>query len=284
MRKRSMFMRKLKDRILRIFSTVAVLLALGVMAWLLCTVAVKGSKALSWRFFTLPSMPYGSEGGIGNAIAGTLLITVVAALIAAPGAVCAGIFLSEFKDFPKISAFMRFAANVTMGVPSILVGLFVYSILVVPARAFSGFAASVALAAIMFPVIMRTTEDMLSMVPYALRESALALGMTRTRATLAIVCKSASNGLATGILLAIARVSGETAPILFTAMYADSWPTDFFTQPTANLPALIAEYTTNSPFEAMHTMGWGAALVVTMIVLAINVCVRVFFNRRQYAN
>ncbi|MEG1980741.1 MAG: phosphate ABC transporter permease PstA, partial [Victivallaceae bacterium] len=217
-------------------------------------------------------------------ILGTIIITFGAAVMAVPGALCAGIFLAEFKDHPKFSAFLRFSANVMMGMPSVLVGLFVYMILVVPSGRFSGFAASVALAILMFPVVMRTTEDMIAMVPDALRESALALGMSRSRATICIVCKSAKNGLLTGILLSLSRVSGETAPLLFTAMYSNSWPEGYFSEPTANLPVLITEYSTNSPFEAMHQMGWGAALVVTLLVLAINLCSRIFFREKKYGN
>lgn len=285
MMKKSLTTRKIKDYILRVFSAFAVFVAVGAMLWILYTVCAYGVKALSLEFFLNPSKPYGSIGcGIANAFLGTILITLGAAVIAVPPAVCAGIYLAEYKDQKKAAAFLRFAANVMMGMPSVLVGLFVYMILVVPTRNFSGFSASVALAIIMFPVIMRTTEDMLAMVPNALRESALALGMTRTRTTLAIVCKSARNGLLTGILLSLSRVSGETAPLLFTAMFADSWPTGYFTEPTANLPVLITEYATNSPFEAMHTMGWGAALVVTMLVLIINICTRIFFREKKNGN
>jgi len=285
MRKKTLAIRKLKDRALRVFSAFAVILAVGAMLWILYTVAAYGIKSLSWSFFLNPSKPYGmANGGIANALLGTIFITLCAAVIAVPPAVCAGIYLSEFKNHRKTSAVLRFAANVMMGMPSVLVGLFVYMILVVPTGNFSGFAASISLAIIMFPVIMRTTEDMLAMVPYALRESALALGLTRTRTTLTIICKSARKGLLTGILLSLSRVSGETAPLLFTAMFADSWPTGFFTEPTANLPVLITEYATNSPFEAMHRMGWGAALVVTMLVLIINLCTRIFFREKKYGN
>ena len=161
-------------------------------------------------------------------------------------------------------------------------GLFVYALLVVPTGNFSGLAGTVALAIIMFPVVLRTTEDMLLMVPDTLRESALALGMSRMRATLCIVARSARNGLATGILLSLARVSGETAPLLFTALFADTWPEDFFTGPTASAPVLITEYTTNSPFESMHAMGWGAALVMAAFILIINIATRCIFHENKH--
>jgi phosphate transport system permease protein len=142
----------------------------------------------------------------------------------------------------------------------------------------------VALAIIMFPVVMRTTEDMLDMVPYALREASLAIGMTRTRTTLRIICRSARKGLITGILLALARVSGETAPLLFTALFADSWPKDYFSGPTPNMPVLITEYSTNSPFASMHQAGWGAALVITVLVLALNIGTRILFREKRHAS
>ncbi|MEA4862381.1 MAG: phosphate ABC transporter permease PstA [Victivallaceae bacterium] len=285
MKKRGLFRRKIKDRAVRMFSGLAVVVAVGAMLWILYTVAAYGMASLNWEFFINPSKPYGAVGGgIANAIIGTVFITFGAAVIAVPPALLAGVYLSEYKDHRRTVACMRFSANVMMGMPSVLVGLFVYMILVVPTGNFSGFAASIALAIIMFPVIMRTTEDMLAMVPYSLRESALALGTTRARTTLHIVCKSARRGLITGVLLSLSRVSGETAPLLFTAMFADSWPTGYFTDPTANLPVLITQYATDSPFESMHRMGWGAALVVTLLVLCINVGTRIAFREKKYGN
>jgi phosphate transport system permease protein len=168
-----------------------------------------------------------------------------------------------------------------MGMPSIIVGLFVYALLVFTTKHFSGFAGSVALAIIMFPVVLRTTEDMLAMVPYELRESALALGMARWKTTCCIVFRAARNGLITGVLLAIARVSGETAPLLFTALWSDAWPTKFFTQPTANLTVTINEYATNSPYTTMHERAWGGALLVTAAILLLNIFCRIIFNERK---
>ena len=179
---------------------------------------------------------------------GSIMITLGAALLATPPAICAGICLSEFRDHPKVTATLRFSANVMMGMPSVLVGLFVYTLIVVPSGHFSGFAGSVALAIIMFPVVMRTTEDMLDMVPYALREASLAIGMTRTRTTLRIICRSARKGLITGILLALARVSGETAPC-FSPPYLRIPGQKIILVMTPNMPVLITEYSTNSPFK-----------------------------------
>lgn len=252
------------------------------MAWILFTVVARGLPAIDWGFLVNPSKPYGvPDSGIANALLGTFMITGCAAAISVPLAVAAGIYLSEFGRKSKIGAILRFCANVMMGMPSIIVGLFVYTILVIPSGHFSGFAGAVALGIIMFPVIMRTTEDMLAMVPDTLRESGLALGMSRARTTLCVVCRSAKNGLLTGVLLALARVSGETAPLLFTAMFADAWPDGFFSEPTANMPVLITEYATNSPFEAMHTAGWSAALVIMAVVLAVNIFTRIAFRERS---
>lgn len=281
-RRRPLFFRKAIDAAVGAFSVFAVAVAVGGMAWIIFTVVANGVPAIDFGFLTNPSKPYGIlDSGIANALLGTLLVTACAAAISVPLAVAAGIFLAEFGRKGKVSAALRFSANVMMGMPSVIVGLFVYTILVIPTGDFSGFAGAVALAIIMFPVIMRTTEDMLVMVPDTLRESALALGMSRARTTLCIICRAAKNGLLTGVLLSLARVSGETAPLLFTAMFADSWPSGFFSEPTANMPVLITEYATNSPFEEMHSAGWGAALVIAVVVLAVNVFTRVAFRDRK---
>lgn len=277
---RPMTWRKLEDGLVQGFSVLALALAVGVMLWILGTILVRGSAALSWDFLTTLSAPHGFVGGIGNALLGTLLITLFAALIAVPPAICAGIWLAEFGKKSRLADALRFSANVMMGMPSIVVGLFVYMILVVPMGCSSGLAGSVALAILMFPVVMRTTEDMLMMVPDTLRESGLALGLTRCRVTLQIICRAARNGMVTGVLLAIARVSGETAPLLFTAQFKDDWPSTFFTGPTANIPVLINNYGMSS-FEDLQRAGWGASLVIAALVLAINVIARVAFRDKK---
>jgi phosphate transport system permease protein len=281
MTSRSPIGRKISNAILEGFSWFAVAAAILAMLCIIGTVVLKGGHAISLDFLLHRSAPYGvDDGGIANAILGTLAITLGASILAIPTAILAGIFLTEFNVDSRILAALRFAANVMMGMPSVLVGLFIYMALVVPTGHFSGFAGSVALALLMFPVILRTTEDILNMVPNTLRESALALGMSRTRATLSIVCRSAKNGLLTGVLLSVARVSGETAPLLFTALFADSWISSYFTAPTPSLPVLITEYTTNSPFAAMHLQGWGAALVVMSLVLLLNLSARFLFKEK----
>lgn len=282
MPRRSAAGRKFTDGAVKVFSFIAVGLAVGMMLWILATVIYYGHSVFSFDFLFHATRPYGIPGGgIANAFLGTVAITAGAAVIAVPPALLAGVYLSEFHDCPWLDASLRFSANVMMGMPSVIVGLFVYVLWVVPAGHFSGFAASLALAIIMYPVILRTTEDILGMVPVALRESALALGMSRLRTTLAIVCRAAKSGLLTGVLLSLARVGGETAPLLFTALFSDGWVNTYFTEPTASLPVLITEYATNSPFEEMHAAGWGAALAVTVLVLVVNLAARILLREKN---
>ena len=252
------------------------------LIWILWTILRNGAESLSVEFLTQPTKPYGVPGGgMLNAILGTALITLAATLLAVPAGMLGGVCLSEFARSSRFGNAVRFSANVMMGMPSIIVGLFIYTLIVMTTGRFSGFAGSVALAIIMFPVILRTTEDMLCMVPNALRESALAIGAPRWRITLAVVFRSAKSGLMTGVLLAVARVAGETAPLLFTALTSDAWPTGFFTQPTANLTVTMTEYATNSPFQTMHIRAWGAALIITAAVLALNILCRTIFREKK---
>lgn len=283
MKTRSVILRKLANLLLTLLALVSISIALGGMGWILYTVICNGGAVINLEFLTSPSKPYGEPGaGVANALIGTLLMTMGATVLAVPPAMAGGIYLSEYGKESRFADMLRFCADVMMGVPSILVGLFVYALIVIPTGNFSGMAGTIALAIIMFPVIMRTTEDMLLMVPNTLRESALALGMSRMRTTLHIVMRSARNGLATGTLLALARVSGETAPLLFTALFADTWPDSFFSKPTASAPVLITEYTTNSPFESMHSMGWGAALLITGFILIVNIVTRFIFHENKH--
>lgn len=283
MKTRSVIFRKLANLLLTLLALASISIALGGMGWILYTVICNGGTVINLEFLTSPSKPYGEPGaGVANALLGTLMMTMGATILAVPPALAGGIYLSEFGKESRFAAMLRFCADVMMGVPSILVGLFVYALIVIPTGNFSGMAGTIALAIIMFPVIMRTTEDMLLMVPNTLRESALALGMSRMHTTLHIVMRSARNGLATGTLLALARVSGETAPLLFTALFADTWPDSFFSKPTASAPVLITEYTTNSPFESMHSMGWGAALLITAFILIVNIVTRFVFHENKH--
>lgn len=284
MRKRGLAFRKIVDIIIKSLSILFLAVTMFLMFWILYTVISNGAKALNWSFLTQPTKPYGiPDGGVLNALLGTVIITFGAVLIGVPAGLLGGIYLAEFAKESRLGNLIRFSANVMMGIPSIIVGLFVYALLVFTTKHFSGLAGSVALSIIMFPVVLRTTEDMLRMVPDSLRESALALGMPHWKATFSIVCRAAKNGLITGILLAIARVSGETAPLLFTAQCSDSWPGNYFTQPTANLTVLINEYAGNSPFEEMHVRAWGAALLITAAILILNISCRFIFKESKSA-
>lgn len=279
---RGLFLRKLKNFTVIGVSAFGTVIAAVFLIWILWTILRNGAESLSVEFLTQPTKPYGVPGGgMLNAILGTALITLVATLLAVPAGMLGGVCLSEFARSSRFGNAVRFSANVMMGMPSIIVGLFIYTLIVMTTGRFSGFAGSVALAIIMFPVILRSTEDMLCMVPNALRESALAIGAPRWRITLAVVFRSAKSGLMTGVLLAVARVAGETAPLLFTALTSDAWPTGFFTQPTANLTVTMTEYATNSPFETMHIRAWGAALIITAAVLALNILCRTIFREKK---
>ena len=284
MRKRGMALRKSVDVSVRILSVLASAVGVFFLVWILVEVAKRGASCLTLSFLLEPTKPYGiHDGGVGNSLVGTAAIIAGASLIGIPVGLLGGVFLSEFGRDSKLAAAVRFCANVLMGVPSVIIGLFVYVILVYTTKHFSGFAGSVALAVIMLPVVMRTTEDMLCMVPNTLRESALALGAPRWRVTLEIVFRAAKAGLVTGVLLAVARVGGETAPLLFTALWSDSWPglASYFTEPTGNLTVTITEYATNSPFPVMHARAWGAALLITVGVLALNLTARILSKEKK---
>ena len=282
MKQRGLFLRKFRNYAIIGISALSTVIAAFFLIWILWTIFRNGMESLSLDFLTEPTKPYGVPGGgMLNAILGTAIITLVATLLAVPAGMLGGICLSEFSRSSKFGNAVRFSANVMMGMPSIIVGLFIYTLLVMTTGNFSGFAGSVALAIIMFPVILRTTEDMLCMVPNALRESALAIGAPRWRITLAVVFRSAKNGQTTGVLLAVARVAGETAPLLFTALTSDAWPTGFFTQPTANLTVTMTEYATNSPFAEMHVRAWGAAFLITASVLTLNIFCRTILREKK---
>jgi len=251
----------------------AALLGLAVLGWILWEVVARGAGALSASFFTeLPTPPGMAGGGLANAILGTLLMTLVATGIGAPIGLLAGIYLAEFGTTSKLATAVRFTTNLLMGTPSIIVGIFVYAVIVLRTGHFSGWAGAVALAMLMFPVVLRTTEDILNLVPDELRESALALGAPRWHATLTVIFRAAKTGLVTGVLLAVARVSGETAPLLFTALNSFYWPENM-NEPTANLTVTIFNYAM-SPYADWQQKAWGASLLITVGVLFVAILSR----------
>ncbi len=272
--------RRLTNLAVSVWAGASALLGIVILFWILYIVVQRGLGALHLAFFTqLPTPPGMAGGGLANAIAGTLVLTAAATLIAVPVGLLAGVYLAEFSEDSKIGDYSRFSANVLMGMPSIIVGVFAYTLVVVPLGHFSGYAGTVALAILMLPVVARITEDMLRLVPNTLRESALALGAPRWKVTLAIVFRAAKGGLITGILLAVARVSGETAPLLFTALNSPYW---FHTlgEPTPNLTVTIFNYAM-SPYPDWQQQAWGASLLITLGVLLVTVLARFLVRERK---
>jgi phosphate transport system permease protein len=258
----------------------AALAGIVILFWILYVVVGRGLGALNLAFFTrLPTPPGVSGGGLVNAMVGTLALTALATLLAVPLGLMAGIYLAEFSDRSRTGDFSRFSANVLLGMPSIIVGVFAYTLVVVPLGHFSGYAGALALAILMLPLITRTTEDMLRLVPNTLRESALALGAPRWKVTLAIVFRAAKGGLITGILLAVARVSGETAPLLFTALNSPYWFSSL-AEPTPNLTVTIFNYAM-SPYPDWQQQAWGAAFLITLGVLSITVLTRFLLREKK---
>jgi phosphate transport system permease protein len=254
------------------------LIALVPLASVLYYVLVRGIGGINLDFFTELPKPVGeSGGGMGNALVGTLKLVGLAGLFGIPPGVLAGVYLAEFGN-TKFAYAVRFAADVMSGVPSITVGIFVYSLVVVTTKQFSALAGGIALAILMLPMVTRTTEELLKLVPESLREAALGLGVPKWRATLRIMLRTAAPGIAVGVMLSVARVAGETAPLLFTAFNNRFWSTGL-NEPTASLPVNI--YTNAvSPYEDWHRQAWAAALVLLITVLILNITARFLVRSR----
>ena len=256
-------------------------MAIGLMAlfWILGVLLYKGLDAISWSMFVESTPAPGSPGGLANAIVGSLLMVAACTLVSTPIGILAGIYLSEYGHGSKFAALTRFVTDIMLSAPSIVIGLFVYALVVVPMGNFSGWAGSIALGLIALPVVVRTTENMLRLVPSPLREAATALGAPKWKVSTAVVLRASSSGVVTGILLAIARVSGETAPLLFTALSNQFMSTDMGT-PVASLPVVIYQFAM-SPYDDWVSLAWGGALLITIAVLAINVVARVVFRDKS---
>ncbi len=273
--------RKLVDRIVTGLCICAALLAIIPLGSVLFYVTKQGIGAVNWDFFTKLPKPVGETGGgMAHAIVGTLTILGIACLIGVPTGILGGIYLAEFGG-TRFSKIVRFSADVLTGVPSIVIGIFVYVIIVVPTKQFSAMAGGVALAILMLPTVVRTTDELLRLVPDALREGALALGVPKWRATVSIVLRTAAPGIATGVMLAVARVAGETAPLLFTAFGNLGW-SDGIGSPTASLPVQIFNYSV-SPYADWHRQAWAAALVLVALVLFFNLLARLLVRDRSPA-
>ena len=257
----------------------AVLIALLPLAFILVYLLQKGVGALHWSFFFQNPKPVGEPGGgFANAIVGTLILIGLAALFAVPVGVTSGIYAAEYRG-SRLASALRFAADVLNGVPSIVIGIFAYSVVVLPVRRFSALAGGFALGVMMIPIIARTTEELLRLVPDSLRDGALALGSTRAKAILTVILPAALPGILTGILLALARVAGETAPLLFTA-FGNRFLSARLDQPIASLTVQIYTYAV-SPYEDWHRQAWAGAFLLVMVVLALSIVARAATRRLE---
>jgi phosphate transport system permease protein len=244
--------------------------------WILWVLLARGFTALSPALFTQMTPPPGSDGGLANAIFGSVAMVAVATFISTPIGILAGIYLAEFGKKALVATLVRFINDILLSAPSIVIGLFIYTVVVARVQHFSGWAGSFALALLAIPVVVRTTENMLRLVPNSLREAAVAMGAPMWKVILMVTLKAVRAGVITGVLLAVARVSGETAPLLFTALNNQFWSADM-NAPMANLPVVIFQFAM-SPFEEWQKLAWAGALVITLAVLALNILARVFFR------
>ncbi|PWT83125.1 MAG: phosphate ABC transporter permease PtsA [Acidobacteria bacterium] len=269
--------RRLSSAVMTTLTAVCTFFAVGILAIILAYIVWRGIGALNLRFLIDSPRPVGEGGGIGNAILGTLILLLLASVIGLPLGIATGVYLSEFGG-GRFANVVRFVADTMTGIPSIVVGVFAYAIVVLPMHHFSALAGGVALALIMVPIVARTTEEMIKLVPQTLREGALALGAPQWRVTLGIVIPAASSGIVTGAMLAIARISGETAPLLFTAL-GSRFFNYYLDQPIASLTVQIYNYAI-SPYDEWHALAWAATLVLMTMILAINIGVRILTRKR----
>jgi len=270
--------RKFMNVFVRSTCVAATVIALIPLVSVLYYVTSRGIGGISLDFFSELPKPVGeSGGGMANALVGTLKLIFLACVFGIPPGVLAGVYLAEFGA-SRFGKLVRFSADVMSGVPSITVGIFVYSLVVLRAKHFSAFAGGLALGVLMLPTVTRTTEELLKLVPESLREAALGLGLPKWRATLRVMLRTAAPGIATGVMLAVARVAGETAPLLFTAFSNPFWSSGL-NEPTASLPVNIYNYAV-SPYEEWHRQAWAAALVLLLLVLLLNVSARLLVRSR----
>lgn len=260
-------------------AVIATLFGLFWLAWLLWTLFGNGLRWLGPRLFLQSTPPPGASGGLANAIMGSLILTLVGVGVGAPAGILAGTYLAEFGRSSRLGAVVRFVNDILLSAPSIIIGVFVYGLVVLRVGHFSGWAGALALALILIPVVVRTTENMMRLVPDTLREAAAALGAPGWKITLVIVYRSASPGILTGVLLGMARVSGETAPLLFTALNNQFWSTDM-SRPFPNLPVVIFQFAM-SPYEDWQHLAWAGALIITVTILGINIVARALLKRAK---
>ena len=249
------------------------------LVWILWTTLRKGLSAMSLDLFTQMTPPPGSEGGLANALFGSLMMSTAAILMGTPIGIAAGTYLAEYARKRPIGEAIRFVNDILLSAPSIVLGLFVYTLVVAQVGHFSGWAGALALALIVLPVVVRTTDEMLQLVPGTMREAALSLGVPQWKVTMQVLYRSALPGIVTGILLALARISGETAPLLFTALNNQYWTSDM-NAPMASVPVVIFQYAM-SPYESWHALAWAGAFVITIFVLLLSLLARAILLRNK---
>ena len=271
--------RKFVNKLGLFASMLAMVLGLFVLLWILFILFKNGFAGLSLAIFTESTPAPGTPGGgLANAIVGSLMMVGVSVLVSTPIGIFAGVYLAEFGDDNKLASVTRFVTDIMLSAPSIVLGLFVYAMLVAQVKHFSGWAGSFALALIAIPVVLKTTENMLRLVPGSLREAAFALGAPHWKVTNYVTLRAARSGVMTGLLLALARISGETAPLLFTALNNQFFSTNM-NAPMANLPVVIFQFAM-SPYDNWVSLAWAGALLITLSVLALNIIARVLFRER----
>jgi phosphate transport system permease protein len=264
--------RRRKNVLTMILSLGATALGLGWLVLILGALLYEGFSGLSLRVFTEMTPPPGSSGGLLNAIAGSLMLTVLAVMIGTPIGILAGTYMAEYGRHDKLTSVVRFINDILLSAPSIVIGLFIYEVMVYPMGHFSGWAGAVALAVIVIPVVVRTTEDMLNLVPDTLREAAASIGLPRSLMIMRIAYRAAKAGMVTGVLLAVARISGETAPLLFTALNNQFWSSNL-NAPVSSLPVVIFQFAL-SPYKDWQALAWTGALIITFAVLALSISAR----------
>jgi len=274
--------RRLINFLSQIGSVITVGFGLFWLGWILLTLFRQGIPGLNLNVFTQMTPPPGSQGGLLNAIVGSFFMVMLSTLIGTPIGILAGTYMAEYGQTGWLSPVTRFINDILLSAPSIVIGLFVYESYVVHAGHFSGLAGSFALGLLVIPVVVRTTENMLKLVPNRFREAAAALGTPQWKVITRVTLRASRAGIITGILLAVARISGETAPLLFTSLNNQFW-TSNINQPMANLPVTIFEYAM-SPYRDWHELAWAGALLITLGVLGLNIVARTFFKQRRHGN
>ena len=274
--------RAAKNVLIQTLSVLATIFGLFWLAWILWTTLTKGIGSLNLALFTQMTPPPGDEGGMLNAFFGSVLISMMGIAIGAPVGVLAGTYLAEYSNTSWIGESVRFVNDILLSAPSIVLGLFVYALVVAQMGHFSALAGAIALAFIVLPVVVRTTDEMLRLVPSQMREAALSLGVPQWKVIVQVLYRSSMAGIMTGILLALARISGETAPLLFTALNNQYWSTDIMA-PMANVPVVIFQFAM-SPYENWHTLAWAGAFILTMFVLAISILARTILLRNKISH